>query len=84
MSDDEMFSILSEQEPDFSAKICEGISLADLDEAAINKMKESYARKQKNQAFLQLPADQVLTDLKLLVMEKNLIMLRCSFLQRRK
>lgn len=66
MSDEEMFAILSEQEPDFSAKFCEGISIADLDEAAIKKMKESYARKQKNPGFLQLSTEQVLTDLKLL------------------
>jgi len=66
MSDEEMFAILSEQEPDFSAKVCEGISIADLDEAAIKKMKESYARKQKNPGFLQLSTEQVLTDLKLL------------------
>jgi len=66
MSDEEMFAILSEQEPDFSAKVCEGISIADLDEAAIKKMKERYARKQKNPGFLQLSTEQVLTDLKLL------------------
>ncbi|MCK6609919.1 MAG: putative DNA binding domain-containing protein [Bacteroidia bacterium] len=66
MSDEEMFAILSEQEPDFSAKFCESISIADLDEAAIKKMKESYARKQKNPGFLQLSTEQVLTDLKLL------------------
>jgi ATP-dependent DNA helicase RecG len=66
MSDEEMFAILSEQEPDFSAKICQGISIADLDEVAIKKMKESYARKQKNPGFMQLSTEQVLTDLKLL------------------
>jgi ATP-dependent DNA helicase RecG len=66
MSDEEMFAILSEQEPDFSAKICDSISIAELDEAAIKKMKESYARKQKNPGFLQLSTEQVLTDLKLL------------------
>ncbi len=66
MSDEEMFAILSEQEPDFSAKICEGISIADLDEMAIKKMKESYARKQRNPRFLELSTEQVLTDLKLL------------------
>lgn len=66
MSDEEMFAILSEQEPDFSAKVCEGISIADLDEASIKKMKESYARKQKNPSFLQLSTEQVLIDLKLL------------------
>jgi ATP-dependent DNA helicase RecG len=59
MSDEEIFAILSEQEPDFSAKICEGISIADLDEAAIKKMKESYARKQKNPGFMQLSTEQV-------------------------
>ena len=66
MSDEEMFAILSEQEPDFSAKFCECIGISDLDEAAIKKMKESYARKQKNPGFLQLSTEQVLTDLKLL------------------
>jgi len=66
MSDEEMFAILSEQEPDFSAKICHGLSVSDLDDLAIKKMKESYARKQKNLDFLQLSKDQVLTDLKLL------------------
>jgi ATP-dependent DNA helicase RecG len=67
MSDEEMFSILSEQEPDFSAKICEGLQLSNLDEVALKKMTESYARKQKNPAFTSLSKEQVLTDLKLLV-----------------
>jgi ATP-dependent DNA helicase RecG len=66
MSDEEMFAILSEQEPDFSATFCHGLEIADLDEAAIKKMKEGYARKQKNPGFLQLSNEQVLTDLKLL------------------
>jgi len=66
MSDEEMFSILSEQEPDFSAKICEGLSVDGLDESAIRKMKESYARKQNNPAFKELSTMQVLTDLKLI------------------
>lgn len=65
MSDEEMFAILSEQEPDFSAKVCQGIGIANLDETAIKKMKESYVRKQKNPRFLQLSTEQVLTDLKL-------------------
>lgn len=65
MSEEMYLSIIQEQEPDFSAKICEGISIADLDETAIKKMKESYARKQKNPGFLQLSTEQVLTDLKL-------------------
>lgn len=66
MSEEMYLSIIQEQEPDFSAKVCEGISIADLDETAIKKMKESYARKQKNPGFLQLSIGQVLADLKLL------------------
>ena len=66
MSDEMYLSIIQEQEPDFSAKICEGLSMADLDTTAINKMKKSYSRKQKNPEFVQLSNEQVLTDLKLL------------------
>lgn len=66
MSDEQLFKILQEQEPDFSAKICEGLSVADLNQAAIEKMKQSYVKKQKNQAFLQLNTEQVLSDLALL------------------
>ncbi len=66
MSDDEMRKILNEQEPDFSAKICEGLNIDDLDEEAINVMKIKYAEKQKNPSFKQLPTEQVLTDLELL------------------
>lgn len=66
MSDDEMFTILSEQEPDFSAKICPEFSLPDIDETAMQKLKESYAKKQNNPSFVTLKTEQVLTDLDLL------------------
>lgn len=67
MSDEEIFAILSEQEPDYSARICDGISMADLNMEAMEKMKVSYARKQNNPQFLQLSTEQILSDLKLLV-----------------
>jgi len=67
MSDEVYFSIIQEQEPDFSAKICKGLKLSHLDESAISRMKESYARKQKNSSFIELSTEQVLSDLKLLV-----------------
>jgi len=51
MSDEEMFSILSEQEPDFSARICPNLSLADLDDLAISKMKDAYSLKKGNPSF---------------------------------
>jgi ATP-dependent DNA helicase RecG len=66
MSDEKVFEILSEQEPDYSAKVCQGLSISDLDLAAITKMKEAYASKQRNPSFASLSTEQVLTDLKLL------------------
>lgn len=66
MSEEMYLSIIQEQEPDFSAKFCEGIAVTDLDEVAIRTMKEKYARKQKNPGFQQLSNEQVLSDLKLL------------------
>lgn len=65
MTDEEVYKILSEQEPDFSAKVCPELSPSDLDETAITILKEKYARKQNNPAFVKLPLSQVLTDLKL-------------------
>ena len=67
MSDDEMFAILSERDPDFSAKICDGLTIDDLEISAIEKMKLSYSNKQKNEAFLQIDNEQMLSDLKLLI-----------------
>lgn len=66
MSDEEMYAILSEQEPDFSAKICEDLDISDIDENAINILKEAYSRKQENPQFLTLSNKQVLSDLGLL------------------
>jgi ATP-dependent DNA helicase RecG len=67
MSDEEMFAILSEKEPDFSAMICPALNLEDIDEAAIGILKKKYALKQNNPAFLNLKNEQILSDLKLLV-----------------
>ena len=66
MSDAEIFRILSEQEPDFSAKICEGLTIGDLDKEAIAEMKSQYARKTENPLFRTYPDEQVLSDLDLL------------------
>jgi ATP-dependent DNA helicase RecG len=67
MSDEQLMKILQEQEPDFSAKICEGLTIADLDSDAIERMKEKYSIKQKNAAFRSLNTEQVLSDLRLMV-----------------
>jgi len=65
MSDAEIFRILSEREPDFSATICEGLTFENLDTEAIAVMKERYAIKQKNATFRTLPDLQILSDLEL-------------------
>ncbi|WP_295793965.1 ATP-binding protein [Mucilaginibacter sp.] len=70
MSDEELFKVLSEQEPDYSAKICEGLTIDDLDEAAIDVLKQRYASKQQNQAFRSLSNEQVLSDLDLIKSDK--------------
>ncbi|OQX73148.1 MAG: AAA family ATPase [Bacteroidetes bacterium 4484_276] len=67
MSDEEMFAILSEQEPDFSAKICKGLTIDDIDENAIDIIKEKYSKKQNNPGFKTQSDSQVLSDLDLMV-----------------
>ena len=64
MSDEEMFAILSEQEPDFSAKIVKDFSLEDIDDEAFSVLKDSYTIKQRNPLFAQLSKTQILSDLK--------------------
>lgn len=66
MSDEMIFSILQEHEPDFSADICDSITINDLDAEAIRILKQKYAIKQKNPDFLTLPDAQVLSDLNLI------------------
>lgn len=70
MSDEEIFAILSEQEPDFSAKICEDLTIDDIDKDAITILKEKYAKKQNNPGFKTLSNLQILTDLDLMVSGK--------------
>lgn len=66
MSDEQLFRILQEQEPDFSAKICEGLNLGDLDQGAIERMKEKYSVKHGNPSFKGKSTEQVLSDLRLM------------------
>ncbi|WP_435416051.1 ATP-binding protein [Polaribacter aestuariivivens] len=65
MSDEEILSILSEQEPDFSANICPELTIEDIDKNAMTILKDRYALKQQNPAFRELTTEQVLTDLDL-------------------
>jgi len=66
MTDEEMIAIFSEQEPDFSAKICPELTLGDIDDDAVSILKDRYALKQQNPAFRELSTEQALKDLSLM------------------
>lgn len=53
-------------EPDFSAKVCEGLTIEDLDRDALDTMKDQYANKQGNPLFRTYPDEQALSDLEML------------------
>lgn len=69
MSDAVYLAIIQEREPDFSAKACPGFMPTDLDDSAVAILKEKYARKQNNLAFLKLNTPQTLIDLNLVQTE---------------
>ncbi|MEP0938198.1 MAG: ATP-binding protein [Ekhidna sp.] len=66
MNQDQIRTILLEQESDFSATICDNIGIQDLDTAAIAILKSRYADKQNNKIFIAQSNEQVLSDLDLL------------------
>jgi ATP-dependent DNA helicase RecG len=66
MTDEEMIAIFSEQEPDFSAKICPELTINDIDDDAVSILKDRYALKQQNPAFRELSTEQALKDLSLM------------------
>ena len=66
MDIDIIYGTLQENEPDFSAEICKGLSFADLDSKAILIFKQRYSKKQNNPEFLTLTDKQALSDLHLI------------------
>ena len=66
MSDAMYLKILQESEPDYSEKICEGLTLEDLDEEAIRVMKQGYAQRWNKPEFESTPTLQVLHDFNLM------------------
>lgn len=69
MSEAEMLSILKEQEPDYSAMICRGLTIDDLDTDAIAALKQRYASKQQNSNLSNESTAQLLNDLELTTSE---------------
>ena len=65
MDDAEYFSIISEQSPDFSANICDGLTMDDLSEEAVLRLRNLIHQKRSNPDILTVPAEQLLSDLRL-------------------
>ncbi len=65
MDDAEYFNILQEQDPDFSARICYGLQIDDLDESAIAEMRRLIQINRRQSALGNMPQKQLLSDLKL-------------------
>ena len=59
---EEMRRIYEEAGHDFSADICQGATIADLDENAIEEFRKRWAKKSQNQRILTLPKRQLLND----------------------
>ena len=72
MDDAEYFSIISEQDPDFSSRVCEGLTIDDLDTEAIENMRKLIADKQKRPDANTIPLKQLLKDFLLLNDDGNL------------
>lgn len=72
MDDAEYFSIISEQDPDFSSRVCEGLTINDLDTEAIENMRKLIADKQKRADANTIPLKQLLKDLLLINDDGNL------------
>ena len=72
MDDAEYFSIISEQDPDYSARVCKGLTVEDLDEAAIEKMRVLIVKKRGKKDVTTMPLEQLLIDLNLITKEGKL------------
>ena len=72
MDDAEYFSVISEQDPDFSSRVCKGLTLNDLDAEAIENMRRLIADKQKRPDATTVPLNQLLKDLLLIDDDGNL------------
>mgnify|MGYP001085031924 CR=1 FL=1 len=67
MTPDMLRRIFEEAGPDFSAEICPGATLDDLDREMIENFRRRWVMKSGNDSLLQPPVDQLLTDAELLI-----------------
>jgi ATP-dependent DNA helicase RecG len=66
MTQDELKRIFLEAGPDFSAEICEGATLADLDVPAIERFRSHWVEESGKAQLVQTPIEQLLEDAELL------------------
>lgn len=62
MTPDMLKRIFDEAGPDFSAEVCPGVTLNDLDATAIEQLRIRWVRKSRNDKLAQLPMPQLLSD----------------------
>jgi len=67
MTPDMLRRIFDEAGPDFSAEICPKATLADLDPAAIESLRERWSRHSGNKTLAKRPVDKLLQDAELIV-----------------
>jgi len=65
MTPDQLQRIFAEAGPDFSAELCPGATISDLDPAAIRRFREMWRRKSGNESLDQFSDEQLLTDAEL-------------------
>ncbi|MFA5863158.1 MAG: ATP-binding protein [Phycisphaerae bacterium] len=65
MTPDQIKRIFDESGPDFSAELCPGAVLDDLDPVAIEEFRQRWLRKSGNQVLVNLPIRQLLADAEL-------------------
>ncbi len=68
MTPDMLRRIFDEAGPDFSAEICPRATLADLDPVAIESVRRRWAKHSGNQALLKRPAEKLLQDAELILL----------------
>jgi ATP-dependent DNA helicase RecG len=67
MAQDMLKRIFEETGPDFSAEICRGATLSDLDTAAIEDFRQRWMRHSGNTALAGMPIEQLLSDAELVI-----------------
>jgi len=65
MTQDLLQRIFAETQPDFSAELCRGATLSDLDPIAVEKFRTKWAERSKRSDLLSLPVDLLLEDAEL-------------------